>query len=313
MRGGKIVAAVATFRRGAELTRLLQSLHQCESPPALVAIADHAPGGEVAAIAEKSCLSCIVLEDATNPGPGAGWSNAASAALAAVPDADAILFLDDDVVIPREAPGMLVDLMAQSGSGCMAPLLEDRTGRLWAFPEPAEPRLRKLIRQAATPADALRLLGDGPHAFNWCTGACILVSRQAYERTGPHRRDFFMLGEDLEFSMRAAATAGGAFTCAISVPHLPPEGTPDVSAAAVKFCALLQNLSYLAFHSRHSAHMKHYLPGNFRRFFRTFGITGRSLSDASRCFWAGAACGEPAGKKQGSALRTRIRSRMNNR
>lgn len=79
-------------------------------------------------------------------------------------------------------------------------------------------------------------------------------------------------------------------------------------AGYIKFCALLQNLSYLSFHATESRHMKRYLPGNFRRFFRTQGFRWRTLRDASSCFWHGACAGQPAGLSAGESLRQRIQN-----
>jgi hypothetical protein len=121
-----------------------------------------------------------------------------------------------------------------------------------------------------------------------------------------------MLGEDLEYSMRLASGGGGVFPCLASVPHLPPK-PPDEAGARMadyrKFCSLLQNLSYLAFHSPHSRHMWSYLPGNFRRFFRSHGTGLATVRDASACFVWGAVRGHPAGHESGVALRGRIARR----
>jgi GT2 family glycosyltransferase len=294
-----LVALTVTHRRPQELERLLKSLAASSRPPDLCVISDHAPDGTASRIAEASGLKVRVLEDATNPGPGAGWNNAASG----VDGAD-LLFLDDDVVLPPDGIAKMRGLL--SGDGAVAPLLEDGAGMLWGFPEPAVREQRKLIREARTPADALSLLGPGPHPFCWCTGACVLVSGDLYRSIGPHRRDFWMLGEDLEFSMRAAAEGRALFTCEVVVPHLPPDGPPSPVSAYIKFCSLLQNLSYLSLHSPHSQHMTRYLPGNFLRFFRTHSLSGKTLRDAWTCFAGGALLGEPAGGPRGSALRRRI-------
>jgi len=129
------------------------------------------------------------------------------------------------------------------------------------------------------------------------------------DRAGLHRDDFWLLGEDLEYSMRVAAIGRAAFTTKISVPHLPPPA-PHAEAARrgdyLKFCSLLQNLSYLSFHSPHSRHMKTYLPGNFRRFFRTHGMGLRQIRDAAACLWQGAFRAQPSGTTSGKALRQRI-------
>ena len=307
----RVVAVIVTFQRLAELDRLLKALSSSTVPLHGCIIADHSPSGEVISLGKNTHFETVVLEDASNPGPGAGWSHAAQRAIHHFgPRVSALWYLDDDVV---PSPDCLEILLQDLGkANAIVPLLSDANGALWAFPEPCEQPLRRPIRMAKTPSDALRLIGTAPHSACWATGACLLVTREAYDRVGGHRADFWLLGEDLEYSMRLANQGGLVFTCRTSVPHLPlPSG--DSNAARrndyVKFCSLLQNLCYLSFHSPHSRHMVRYLPGNFRRFFKTHGLTIRSLMDAAVCFRAGAMQGEPAGQKAGTALRERIRRR----
>lgn len=288
-----VVAVVVTHRRPAELRRLLDSLAASEVPLLGTVIVDHAPDGSVRAMAAGS----LVLEDPTNPGPGAGWANGARAARTTWGDAlRAVWYLDDDVVIPAGALGILLEEIGPADA--IAPLLEDGDGRLWAFPEPVDVRLRRVIRACATPADALARLGDRALACCWATGACFLVRREMVDRVGFHRPDFRILGEDLEYSMRIAGVGREVFTCRVSVPHLPPPPPDAASARAAdrrKFSALLQNLSYLSFHHPASGHMAGYLAGNFRRFFRTHGWGVGTAGEALRCFWRGAVRGLPAG------------------
>ena len=124
----------------------------------------------------------------------------------------------------------------------------------------------------------------------------MLYTRQAFETSGFFREDFWMLGEDLEFSMRVASLLGGVFTAAVAVAHLPPQ--PKTAAIRtshrLKFLALLQNLSYLAFHSPHRAHLRSYLAGNFKRYVRTEGWAPGTLWDGWCAFYEGALWKQPA-------------------
>lgn len=305
----QVVAVIVTHRRSVELARLIKSLGQSNIPLAGCVISDHAPDGTTRSLAASALFETIVLENPANPGPGAGWAEAAKKALASFSAADAVWYLDDDVVVSPADLGTLLEEMARANADAIAPLLEDTTGKLWGFPEPVEIGLRRLIRSANTPAEALALLGSSPHPFCWCTGACFLVKKSAVERHGEHRRDFWLLGEDLEYSMRLSSQARAVFTCKVSVPHLPPAPAGIEQAARsdyLKFCSLLQNLSYLSFHSSYSRHMKRYLPGNFRRFLGSHRPLGRTAADAVACFWNGAIRGEPAGQPSGAALRDKI-------
>jgi len=307
-----VVAAVVTHKRPFELARLMESLARAGSGLLGVVVSDHAPGGETTAIAARAGFPVRVLENPDNPGPGAGWARAAREALAWHGDrARAVWYLDDDVVIPEGGLDTLCAEARREGFWAVAPLLEDAAGRLWAFPEPEERRLRRVIRSVGSAADAISVLGSDPLRFVWCTGACFLVSAAAIGRAGFHREDFWMLGEDLEYSMRLAAAGPSGFTCKVRVPHLPGAAADDARARTgglVKFCALLQNLGYLSFHCPQSRHMKRYLAGNYRRFFRTYGFGPFERSLAWACFAGGVLAGEPAGLASGARVRARIKA-----
>ena len=294
-----VVAVVVTYRREKELVRLLDGLAQSTVPLLGCIVVDHSPDNSLHDIAASQPLHIHLLENPDNPGPGAGWAAGAKEALSRFGSSmDAVWYLDDDVVIAPQILEVLLGAMKQASACAVAPLLEDASGNLWGFPEPLALKQRSTIRQARTPGDALRLLGPDPLPFCWATGACLLVKKESLQSVGFHRPDFWMLGEDLEYSMRLAAGGRAVFTCLAVVPHLPPPPVDRESARLSdlrKFRALLQNLSYLAFHCPHSAHMWRYLPGNFLRFFRTHGIRASTLAGAVACFWHGAVRSRPAG------------------
>jgi len=302
-----IVVVVVTFRRLPEIVRLVRSLEASTHPVLACVVIDHDGVGEVRQALLGEGLNVRVVEDSSNPGPGAGWANGARLALAEFGEnLEALWFLDDDVVIPPDSLRILLEEKAKVSAGAIAPLLSDSSGDLWAFPEPRPPTLRPVIRKAKVPRDALDLLGSEPIEFCWATGACLLVDRGVIERVGFHRPDFWMLGEDLEYSMRIALLREGFFTCRVVVPHLPPPASDHVAARRsdyLKFSSLLQNLSYISFHVR--GHMWRYLPGNFRRFFRTHGVSLETLRDAAVCLWSGAIGGHPSGHISGQQVRRR--------
>jgi len=306
----KVAAAVATYRRDRELGRLLSALQKGDTAPAVVYAADNASSEET----KETCLAAGAkwLPRPVNGGPGAAWNTAVTAALAD-PEITHILVLDDDVVPPPDALGIMLGAMESADCGAVAPLLFDAKDHLWGFPEPQERELRAAIRRVTDHSSAREILGDQPHPFCWATGACMLYRRDVFEKYGLFREDFWMLGEDLEFSMRAAAAVGGVFTAQVSVPHLPPEPKDRHGAKIAhreKFLALLQNLSFLASRSPHSAHLRSYLPGNFRRYLRTEGWGAGTLWDGWCAFWHGAIRGQPAGTSAGARLRERARKRM---
>jgi len=105
---------------------------------------------------------------------------------------------------------------------------------------------------------------------------------------------------------------GGVFTAQAAVPHLPlpPHANTSRLSHRLKFLALLQNLSYLAFHSPHSAHLRRYLAGNFKRYARTEGLSPGTLWDGWCAFYQGALCRQPAGTPAGARLRERATRRV---
>lgn len=309
----RVAAAIATHRRERELARLLACLHASEvALDGGIFVADNASSTETATLCGTAKPPATWLPRPVNNGPGAAWNTAITLALEN-PAVTHVLVLDDDVVPPPHTVGLLLEAMRSASAAAAAPLLFDGRDRLWGFPEPREPSLRKTIRRVGTPAECRKAMGSDPHAFCWATGACMLYARCAFEACGFFREDFWMLGEDLEYSMRAAAKLGGVFTADAAVPHLPPE--PDPATARVshrlKFLALLQNLSYLAFHSPHSAHLRTYLAGNFKRYARTERFAPGTWWDAWCAFHQGAVCGQPAGTPSGARLRERARHRAN--
>lgn len=293
-----IVAAIATFNRNECLKRLLDGLQQQEIPPSLAVVVDNAASAETRDLCENHPLAIHYIASPENRGCGDGLWQAETWLESHEVDWSHLWILDDDVVVPPEASRKLLDAMKSARTGMAVPLLSDQGGKLWGFPEPMDEEQRRTIREADTPHDAHNLLGAGPHSCCWTTGACQMVSRQALEKVGKHREDFWMLGEDLEFSMRVAEADGACFLCDLEVPHLPPVGEQTEKTrqwSRRKFLSLLQNLSYLGFRCSHGFHMRNYVAGNFKRFFLTEGFSLRNLSDAIGCFWRGAILGKPFG------------------
>lgn len=322
MSPARVVVVVATYRRAEELRRLGRCLACQTHPVAAVVVADNADDAETRAVVDGFPVPATYLPMGANLGCGGGLRAAEEfllglgvkaagprAAVAGLPGDDPGThwwILDDDAVPPPETLEKLMGALSQSGAGLAVPLLADELGRIWGFPEPMEPAQRSLFRETELPAEVARILGPNPLGCFWATGACQLVSLEAVKKAGLHRGDFWMLGEDLDFSMRVSCVAGAVFRTDVVVPHLPPKAVPGQSGRSdyVKFCSLLQNLTYLAVWNRGSAHMYSYLPGNFRRFFRDEGWGPARLRDAVDCLVSGF-FGLPAGRGAGARIRRR--------
>jgi GT2 family glycosyltransferase len=297
-----VAACIVTYRREFELQRLLDCLSAGNPDLGVVIVVDNAAGesGAPTTVFPPSDSRFRYFRiPSGNLGPGAGWKRAMEEALARFSDQlTHFWLLDDDVVVERNTLERLLEpTLCQFPADAVAPLLTDTNGRIWGFPEPVKNEIRPVMRRIQSPEDAVRRLGTDPIEFCWCTGACVLITRRAVETVGFPRTDFWMLGEDLEYSMRLSSRFRCVFLPDLITPHLPP--TPSLSNAAAgraKFLALLQNLSYLSLHSPFSRHMWSYLPGNFRRFFDNEGLSSRNILDATRCFVNGAVLARPRGR-----------------
>ncbi|MDX6767741.1 MAG: glycosyltransferase [Candidatus Methylacidiphilales bacterium] len=305
-----VVALVATYRRPQEIRRLGECLSRQTHPVAGIVVVDNANDPTTRETVSTLPVKSTYLAAASNLGCGAGLRLAEEhlleRAASVEPTPTHWWILDDDVAPPPETLALLLEALAGAGAGMAVPLLTDHEGKIWGFPEPRQLGLRRLFRRTSDPVAVARACGSSAHPCLWTTGACQLVSVAAVSKAGLHRTDFWMLGEDLDFSMRVAQVEGAVFRGDVAVPHLPPESPGSNSRRGyAKFCALLQNLTYLAYWNRGSAHLWRYLPGNYRRFFRTEGWGWAALRDAGDCFLSGC-CGIPAGCGAGVRVRNRL-------
>ena len=147
--------------------------------------------------------------------------------------------------------------------------------------------------------------GAEPRDLVWAQGICLLVARRAVEAHGWHRDDFWVRGEDLEFSLRLTARARGVFVPAAVVEHLPPPETAATSRAAeyLKHCAMVQNIAFIGFRLPHGHRIAWTIAGTLRRFFRLWSWP--AIGDAFLALWLGAVRSEPAGRGLGRTFRAR--------
>ena len=107
-----------------------------------------------------------------------------------------------------------------------------------------------------------------------------------------------MRGEDLEFSLRLTHRERGVFVPTALVEHLPPPSTPAAREEEyVKHRAMIQNIAYTALRLPHGRRIARTIPGNCRRFLRTWGWNPRVLGDTLAALWRGAILARPAGAK----------------
>ena len=299
----RVVTVTATYRRPAELQRLLDSLGKSTVPLHGIVITDNADDAATRTLVEKAGARYVSAPG--NPGCGAGLALAEAAALAAFPELTHVWILDDDVVVEPETLGTL--LAAGAGSAC--PQAADARGGLNWFPGLLDRAKFDILRRAETPDDYLRICGPSPEPFSWATGVALLVARPILEKAGLHRGDFWVRGEDLDFSLRCTQAAPGVYVPTARVAHLPPGGglVVDDFPERMKHAAMLQNAAFLSARTSHGRRLIRHVPGNSFRHLRRFGLA--AFADVVRATWLGAVRGLPAGAPGGTYFRERLLKR----
>jgi GT2 family glycosyltransferase len=302
----RVVAVTATYRRAEELRRLLRALERSTIPLHGIVIVDNADDPATRDCAERSELPCHYVEAGANLGCGGGLRLGEEVALEVFPALTHLWILDDDTAPEPATLGTLLDAMDSTNAGAACPQARDAAGRLNWFPGLLERARFDVLRRSATPAEFIARSGADPAAFSWATGVALLVTREALELAGLHRADFWIRGEDLDFSMRITARVKGVYVPDAHLEHLPPGGgrVIDNFAERMKHAAMLQNCAYLFARTSHGRSLARHWPGNAWRHIRRFGLS--ALPDIAIALFTGALLGRPAGAEGGDYFRRRL-------
>lgn len=291
-----VAVVIATFRRAPELERLLASLEWVRTPLAVLVV-DNAGDEETGAVLRAARVETVHLLPGANLGCGGGLAFGERAALERYGGRLTHLWmLDDDTEVRAGALERLLAALECEGAALACPMIVNGRGEIGWFPGLLDPAAFRAIRDVRTPVDFLASRGAAPIPFSWATGVSLLATREALEQCGPHRGDFRIRGEDLEFSLRMTARLRGIFVPDAVVAHLPRPGGDSPEALAAerrKHAVMLQNVAYIGLRLPHGRRIFRTLPGNLWRFVKTWGAG--SLPEALRAFWRGGVAGRPAG------------------
>ncbi len=288
-----IVALIATRYRSALLSRLLSSLASQTLRPLAAVITDNGPDPATALAAQHSPIPTKLLSPGKNLGFGGGLAFAGQAALTEFPSLTHLLVIDDDAILSPSDLATLKSSMEKHSVGSIAPFLVGAAGQLQEVPEPASWTLARSFRAVGQNLTAARALSPAGYPMAWCIGPCLLIDRSTWLRAGPPRSDMIAYGDDVEFSLRLSATAPAWAEPSVAVIHAPPTAStsglppPADTAHYKKFGILLQNLAFTCVTSPRSRHLPLYLPGNARRFLKTFGFTPANILELIRRYTLG--------------------------
>jgi len=260
--------------------------------PLAAVICDNGPDPATVETAKKSPLPCELVSPGKNLGFGGGLAAAGQLALEKFPDLSHLLVVDDDAILaPKDLESLLASATKNS-AGTVAPFLIDQAGKLQEVPEPISWPLARAFRAAGQNLEVARTLAPGGYPMAWCIGPCLLIRKETWLRAGPPRSDMLAFGDDVEFSLRLSAASPAWAESSVTVAHAPPTSTSNLPPSTdvahfKKFGTLLQNLAFTCVSSPRPRHLPLYLPGNAKRFLRTFGFTPANFFEVLRRYLKG--------------------------
>lgn len=227
-------AVVVTFNRRALLEQCLAALDAQTRPPDRILVVDNAStDGTVAWLAARGGVEVLALPE------NAGGAGGFHAGMRVATDAGAgwLWLMDDDTVARADA---LERLLAVEDPGALlrASVAEWSDGRLHPMNVPG------LERDSVAPlveAAGRRLL-----PLRTATFVSLLVAREAVERFGLPRAEFFLWSDDLEYTARVTRGGGRAVLVTESVvEHRTATPHTAVSEAGERFYFHVRNTLWM--------------------------------------------------------------------
>jgi GT2 family glycosyltransferase len=320
----RVAVLSVTYRRPDEFKRLLVSLRRCYRNIAVVSVCDNAGDQKTLEAVEAERVTApykiLYKKSETNNGFASGL-NQAIAHIKSVRDEPFTHYLicDDDIAFEEDILAELLAALEKSGAASAAPALTDKSGMVVAVPMLQHREDEGRVKRNIPPNEFKKLFRPGhTPPIVVCMGTCHLVKASALEKAGSYREDFWLMGEDLDFSHRIVAQKGGSiFVPWVFVAHL--SGAPlDPKSAGrshyFKSLALLQNYTYMAYHTANCEYIRgryfDLLRGKglmpwYRGFLAEFAWRKEAVFDLFSVVFAAWVLKQPAGGSVGNRVRRR--------
>lgn len=294
----QVIAVVATYQRPRDVRRLLDSLSQSTVPLHSVVIVDNGDDGQTAEIVAETSLPAVRLVPESNLGCGGGLAMGEQYILNHYPTATHLWILDDDTVVSPQTLAELISAMDAHGAGISHALVINEHEVIGWQPGLRDRKKLRALNRSPAPDAFYAEHSDAPIPFSWCQGIAMLVRKDLFEKLGLHAGNFWVRGEDLEFSLRMTWHHKGIYVPRALVRHLPPDGVGRGAAEYPKHLAMLQNQAFLSLRLPHGRRTAWTIPANIWRFLRKFGLSCGVCADITRAIFYGAILGIPAGVRR---------------
>lgn len=191
---------VVTYNSQACIADLLDSLSGCGADS--VVVVDN--GSTDATVHVVEGRSGARLVRSTN----VGYAGGINRGVRELPDADAYLVLNPDLVVRPGAVAALSAALADPRVGVAVPLVLDSSGSRQDSLR-REPSLLRAVglNWTGIPALSEYVTDDGdyhaPHDVDWALGAAVMFRRGCYEQVGKWDESFFLYSEETDFCLRA--------------------------------------------------------------------------------------------------------------
>jgi GT2 family glycosyltransferase len=195
-----VAIVVVTYNSQACVGELLESLVDCGA--ATIVVVDN--GSSDATVQVVEGFAGVQLFRSTN----VGYSGGINRGVREVPDADAYLILNPDLVVRPGLVDALTSALADPGVGVVAPLVLDSEGHRQDSLRREPSLLRALgLSWTGIPVLSEYVTGDEeyrtPRDADWALGAAVMFSRACYEAIGEWDESFFLYSEETDFCLRA--------------------------------------------------------------------------------------------------------------
>lgn len=198
-----VAAVVVTYNSRQYVEALLDSLPDAfgQVRYSVVIVDNGSTDGTLELLERRS--DCTLVRS-TNDGFAAGINRAVRSS----PDAPAILILNPDATVDRDAVPRMLACLGRPGVGIVAPRVREEDGRL----SPTIRRGPTLGRVGGLSFTGLAAFTEriekpreyeSEHEVDWAVGAILLVDRQCFDALDGFDESYFLYSEETDFSLRA--------------------------------------------------------------------------------------------------------------